>query len=332
MSFALCLLHFAFCTAGESATDPATRARLFFSDAKISFAFPEGWTLEPSFPSGPLFSKATQEGSQAYMTCQISGPTDPSHLASDLPEETLRKVAIQDLSMHQPNARVLAKSDRSIAAHNAYEVTWEDRDKDRPQQHQSVYFFTENRVYSVSLQAKAESFPWIVPDFQQWLTTFQVLTNRDSGALAQPSRGGLWIHQTAGAKIALPENWLIGVASDHLLGATVVESKMHSEITVTVDTGPNPPGELTATDRAEARRTIEKKGLRILTQSDEPFHGLPAYLLTYDGTTGGRYVKGEDIWVVSPKARWLLNIEGDGPLFNRLTLEYHDILNNIQFL
>ncbi len=69
-----------------------------------------------------------------------------------------------------------------------------------------------------------------------------------------------------------------------------------------------------------------------MSESEEPFHGLSAFHILYEGTDGGRYLRGQDIWVASPKGRWLFNLEGDGAFFNKLTDDYSDILNNIQFL
>ena len=47
---------------------------------------------------------------------------------------------------------------------------------------------------------------------------------------------------------------------------------------------------------------------------------------------GDRFVKGRDIWVVSPKARWLFNVEGDVSLYNSLADQYEQILKNIEFI
>ena len=226
--------------------------RLFFSDAKISVAFPDGWTLEPAFPIGPLFSRITQEGTPAWISCRISDPIDPTHITSDIPEETLRQFAQTDLSSKLSQGRLLSKADSTVAGHNAYEMTWEDQDKDGKLQHQNVYFFIDNRIYLIALDARVDSFPWLVPDFQQWLGSIRVLSNRDSGALDSPAHGGLWIHQTGGVKIMIPENWLIGVADDRQLGATLANDKMHSEMTATVDVESSASAQVSESDRQEA--------------------------------------------------------------------------------
>jgi hypothetical protein len=52
----------------------------------------------------------------------------------------------------------------------------------------------------------------------------------------------------------------------------------------------------------------------------------------YEGSQNGRVVKGVDIWVLSPKGRWLFNVEGDVSLYNSLTDAYADLLKNIEFI
>jgi hypothetical protein len=327
LTFAICDLPFAICHAVDT-----TPPRLFFSDAKISFTFPEHWTLEPAFPAGPLFSRTTPEGAPAYISCEISVPLDLNHLASDVPLDVLRQFAHDDVLSREPEAQILAEVPRTLAAQNAYEVTWKDSGGDLTLEYQSDYFFVEDRIYALTLRVRSDGFAGTVPDFQDWLGSLRVLTRRDSGSLDSPAHGGLWIHQTGGIKILIPGEWLIGVSDDHTLGATVVDGDMHSEITATVDVSSRTTQEISPDDQQEARTALEKKGFRVLQATDDPFHGYPAYEISYDGTKNDRYVRGQDIYVASPHGRWLFNMEADGRLFNKLTDNYRSILNDIQFL
>ena len=78
--------------------------------------------------------------------------------------------------------------------------------------------------------------------------------------------------------------------------------------------------------------TIRKKGLRLVHDSDDLFHGLPAFQVRYEGMLNDRVVKGMDIWVISPKARWLFNLEGDVSLYNSLADQVEQILKNLEFI
>ena len=129
-----------------------------------------------------------------------------------------------------------------------------------------------------------------------------------------PAHGGLWVHQTGGAKIAFPEDWLIGVADDRQVGATVAHDKMHLDFTAVVDVCDARLQTMETQEKDAARRAIEKKGFKIVAESEEPFHGYPCFQLTYEGTVEDRFVRGEDLWVSGPKARWLISIEGDAKL------------------
>ncbi len=327
------ILLFAFFSSGNSlAVEGLQPPRIFFADANLSFAIPAKWTLDPSFPNGPLFSQVTERGTQALITCQGSDPIDPNRRMNDIPPEALKAFTHQDLAARWKNSRVLAKSTGTLAGHNSYEITWEDPGEGVAVQFQSVYFFVENRVTTLTLRAGADDFPWLVPEFQAWLASVQILSRQGAGALDAPAHGGLWIHQAAGAKVAIPEAWLIAVANDHILGAAIAENDQHSELTVTVDLITEPPVEMTAAGKKHARRVVEKKGYRIVSESDEPFHGLPSFSLKYEGTRRSRFVRGEDRWVMGPQGRWLINLEGDAPFFKTLSADYENILNNIQFL
>ncbi|HVO32854.1 MAG TPA: hypothetical protein VMU17_03005 [Elusimicrobiota bacterium] len=329
--FSLLVAHGLWLPFSAQASEP-NPARLYYADADISVTFPNHWDLENSFPVGPMFSKITQSGSKAFISCALSEPMDPTHLRSDLPPDLLRQAVNADLASRIPDAKVLAGGARTLAAQNAYEVTWQKTEADGSYEYQSVYFFRENRIYSLTLRARAEDFLWLVPDFQGWLTHVQTLTRRDSASLADPAHGGLWIHQAGGAKVLVPDNWLIGVADDRHVGATIARGDQHSEMTATVDAGLAGTTPIGEDEKAADRRSIESQGFRVVSESEEPFHGCPALTLAYDGNRGGRFVKGEDLWVAGPRGRWLINIEGDGPLFNKLGDDYRDIMNNIQFL
>jgi len=308
-----------------------TPPRLFFSDAKLSFLVPEPWDVPPAFPIGPLLTRKTQEGTDAFILCQISEPVEAGRLSADASMEVLKTFAGQDIAARSKNTRILATAARTLAGKNAYEATWTSEGPEGVVQYQSVYFFIDNRYYVLSLRANAGSFPWIVQDFQNWLTTIHLLSRQDSGKLEAPAHGGLWVHQTAGAKIAFPEDWLIGVADDRQVGAAVVRDKLHLSLTATVDLPAPPTKELDAKEKEEARRALADKGYTVLSESDEPFHGLPAFRLVYEGTVDGRFVRGQDLWAKSAKARWLISLDGDGALLRQLSGEWQGILNGIQF-
>jgi len=158
------------------------------------------------------------------------------------------------------------------------------------------------------------------------------LSRRDSGKLASPAHGGLWIHQAGGAKIAVPEDWLIGVADDRQIGATLARDKMHVDFTAGVEISSAPTKEIGAAVITDARRTLQQKGYTIVSESEEPFHSYPCIRFFYEGTLGGRFVRGQDLWVASPRGRWLFSIEGDGPLLRKMANEWQGILDGIQFL
>jgi hypothetical protein len=327
LSSAFCLLS---CVSALGADN--TVPRLFFSDAKVSFIFPNNWTLQPKFPFGPLFTKTLKDGASALISCAISAPLDENHVSSDISQAVLKQLAKHELETHQPGFQALSERDRELAGQNAFEITWQNEIDSHTLEHQSVYFYVENRVYALTLQSPPHNFRWLSPDFQHWLNSVQVLSRKDGGALVEPAHGGLWIHQTGGVKISIPSPWLIAVADDRTLGATVVVNSLHSEFTATLDVSSTTGAEFTRDDKKEARKVVYKKGLRIAHESEEPFHGLPSFQLQYEGLSGDRTIKGQDIWVVSPKARWLFNVEGDVSLYNHLSDQYTEILKDLQFI
>jgi hypothetical protein len=318
------------CAAAAISAQPGHPPRLFFSDAKISFLFPANWSVEPAFPFGPMFVKTTKQGSQAFITCEISNPLHEDRLASNLPHDQLKALAAQDMAAKSSKGRVLSETDRTLAAHNAYEVTWEDPSQQPPIQFQSLYVFSENRVYALTLRAQADSFPWLVPDFQEWLGGVRFLARRDSGALDTPALGALWIHQTGGAKVFVPSHWLVGVSDDRTLGAAYATEDKYAEMTVVVEPEQKDP-QISEEDRAQARKALEKKGYKITREWEEPFHGYPAFHLAYQGNRKDRFVHAEDHWIATGKGRWLLSLEADGTLFSKLTEDFRTIINNFQF-
>jgi hypothetical protein len=314
---------------GASAVD--TPPRLFFSDARLSFEIPEPWQVPSSFPFGPMLTRKTQEGTDAFIVCQISDLVDRTRLSADASTDTLKNFATHDLSARVTGARVLATSARTLVGQNAYEVTWINEGPEGVTQYQSIYFFLDNRFYVLSLKANRDSFPWIVQDFQNWLPTLRFLSREESGKLESPAHGGLWVHQTGGAKIEIPEDWLIGVADDRQLGATIARDKMHVDFTAVADALSPASHEMSVEEKVQARHTLDAKGHKIVSESEEPFHGLPAFQLIYEDTVDGRFIRGQDLWVWSPKARWLINIEGDSRLLRQLSEEWNGILSNIHF-
>jgi hypothetical protein len=308
-----------------------TPPRLFFSDAKLSFEIPDPWEISSSFPFGPLLTRKTQEGTDAFIVCQISDPLDGSRLSADTSVDILKNFATHDLSARATGARTLATTTRTLVGQNAYEVTWLNEGPEGVTQYQSIYFFMDNRFYVLSLKANRDSFPWIVQDFQNWLASVRILSRQDSGKLESPAHGGLWVHQTGGAKIEIPQDWLVGVADDHELGATIARDKMQLAFTAVVDALAPAPREMTIEEKNQARHMLQEKGHTIASESEEPFHGLPAFQLVYEDTVDGRFIRGQDLWVWSPKARWLINVEGDSRLLRQLSEEWHGILSNIHF-
>jgi len=322
----MCHLPYAICHAVDVAP-----TRLFFSDARLSFEVPDPWEISSSFPFGPLLQRKTQEGTDAFIVCQISDPVDPSRISADASVDTLKDFATHDLAARATGARTLATTQRTLAGQNAYEVTWLNEGPEGVTQYQSVYFFMDNRFYVLSLKANRDSFPWIVQDYQNWLNTVRLLFRQDSGKLDTPAHGGVWVHQTGGAKIEIPADWLIGVADDRQLGATIAVDKMHIDLTAVADVLAPASSEMTLAEKDAARKAVKEKGHTITGESQEPFHGLPAFQIAYEDTVDGRFFRGQDLWVWSPKARWLINVEGDARLMRQLTAEWQGIFSNMHF-
>jgi hypothetical protein len=325
-SFAFCVLGFAFSSFCFAIEAPP---RVFFSDAKLSFTYPDAWQISPSFPVGPLFVRVTQEGTQAFIACQISEPVDSSRISAEISSDVLKEFA---LAGHAAQSRMLSSSARTLAGRPAYEITWENSGTEGVTQYQSIYFFVDNRFYMLSLRASRDSFPWLVPDFQTWLETVRVLSRRESGTLDSPAHGGVWIHQTAGGKVPVPEDWLIAVADDRQLGATVARDKMHVDLTVTVEVLNAGSPEDLSSHKKPARKSIEKKRHRVTAETDAPFHGYPSFQFAYEGSPQGRFIRGQDIWVASPRALWLISVEGDSVLMRQIQEELEPLLAGIQFL
>jgi hypothetical protein len=318
-----------FLSALAYAADPTPR--LFFSDANISFRFPNHWDLQGRFPYGPMFTKTTPYG-PSTISCAISAPLSNDHLMTDLSGAVLKQLAQQELATNQPGYKLISQKDRRLASRNAYEIVWENTVSSETLRNQTIYFYVQNRVYALTLRASPKTFHWSSPDFENWLTSLRILSRKDAGALQDPARGGLWIHQTGGAKIKISDPWLIAVSDDRLLGVTFARGDFHTEFTATVEVASPSPGAFTSRDRKDILKGIHHKGLRIVRESDQVFHGYPAIEVLYEGMLEERVVKGKDLWVLTPKGRWLFNFEGDVSLYNSLTEAYAEILNNIEFL
>ena len=314
-----------FLIAGLVFTPARARAadRVYFADAKISFVVPDGWHLTPSFPFGPLFDR---EGSSATIACAISQPLSQNRVQTDLPINTLKELAHSQISrMH---GTMTAEKERAVASQNAVSIRWQDA---QHIQHSSAYFFVENRIYALALQATSEDFDTMAEGFDRWLNSIQILRNHDSGALRDPTHGGLWIHQTAGAKIRVPESWLVGAVNERLLGVVIRDQKAQGAWTVTVDAVPSDLQGLSDKQKLDLRKAVEGKGFKIVSESAEPFHGLPSYRLLYEGYRGERFIHATDMLVVSPKAHWLFSFDADSALFRSLAPQYAEILSAVQF-
>jgi len=305
-------------------------ARIFWSDAKVSFTIPDGWAPGDEFPEGPLFIKKTAEGTDAFILGQASAPRDPDRISSDVDPKVLGSFALENIQ--SAGGRVLAHNARTLLGKNAYEITWEQKNETSHTQTQSVFFFLENRFLAVALQAQRDSFAWLVPEFQEWLKGLRLLSRTSSGELDAPARGGRWIHETGGARVWIPEHWLIGVADDRMMGATFAENDRFITLTITVEPSEGVDTRLSEKTLALARKAIRTKGFKITEEMNEPFHGLPSLQFSYEGSPKGRFVKGHDLWVLSAKGRWLINLEGDSKLFRDRREDFRDILNALNFL
>jgi hypothetical protein len=84
-------------------------------------------------------------------------------------------------------------------------------------------------------------------------------------------------------------------------------------------------------EKQEARKALQSKGRTAVSESEEPFHGLPAFRIEYEYASDGRFIRGEDIWVSSAKARWLISLEGDSKLMRQMRDERQQVFNAIHF-
>lgn len=320
------------CAGWVCADDAPTPARFFDAAAHISFTIPEAWDFELAFSSMPLVAWTTPEGARAEVWYRPGDPIGGERLRTELSLAELEDYARRDIGASHPNARILAAENRTLDGRNAFEATWSE-DAPEPTEAQSVYAFIDDRYVVLTLKAKRDAFPWQVPTFQQWLNTVELLGRRDTGALAIPAHGGIWLQRALGGRIAFPAPWLIGTADDRQVGAAFAEEARHSTLTVTAE--PIPAAEahaVNAKTKANARADLLAEGFQLTAESEEPFHGYPAYRVAFEGYRKTHFVKGVDLWVVSPKARWLISIEGDGPLFNRQADDYRRILDGFEFL
>lgn len=304
-------------------------SRIFWADAKLSFTIPHTWERGSQFPAGPLLMKRATETEIAMIIAQTSAPRDPNRVSSDVDPQTLGRVALEHVST--ANGRVLAHAARTLFGKNAYEITWETKDQGTLTQTQSVFFFMDNRFIAIALQADRNQFAWVVPEFQEWLSMVRPLSRASAGELDSPARGGTWINETGGARVWIPDHWLIGVADDRMLGATFAEEKKFVTLTVTVELAEGVDSRISEKTLALARKAIRRKGFTITEELNEPFHGLPSLQFSYEGSPEGRFVKGHDVWVLSPNGRWLINLEGDSKLFRERREDFRDILNAITF-
>jgi hypothetical protein len=319
-------------TAVPSLSVETTPPRLFFSDAQLSVAVPSPWQVSPTFPVGPLLTRDTPEKTKAFIDCQISEPVDSAHATSVLPTGALKAFAAQDATSRSSQGNILNLSSSSIAGQDAYQATWEITSAEgKAFRAQSIYFFFHNRYYVLTLRAPSASFSKLIPEYEGWLANLRFLSRQHSASLDDPAHGGIWIHQTGGARIVFGQRWLIGVADDHQVGATIAQGRMHLDFTAAM--GPISPRsrEFGPEEIEHVRQMVLKKGFTIISEMDEPFHGYSAFQLTYEGTANGRFLRGQDIWVGAAKARWLMNIEGDAPLMRQLAPAWRDVLESIRF-
>ena len=122
------------------------------------------------------------------------------------------------------------------------------------------------------------------------------------------------------------------VSDDRTLGTTLAQGDAHTDLTATVDASSVSVREFTRREKKEAIKSVRKKGLRVVRDREDAFHGYPSFQVEYEGMLKDRLVKGRDIWVLSPKGRWLFNVEGDVSLYNSLTEQIQGILKSIEFI
>jgi len=322
-----------FCFAAVSATAPDVSPRLFLADAHLSATLPDPWDLKEPPEKLVYFERATAESRTATIRFEIAAQTNPDRLSEEMPLETLQEFARRDIASRDPQTRILASEIRTLIGRNAFEATWQEGGQtDEGEMTQSVYLYIHDRFVIVLMRASRADFPTLVPEYQAWLLTLRALSLRDSGALDTPSRGGLYIHLASRVRVPVPDTWLVGVANDHSFGAAIVDGEKNVRWSMTLLPRRATGEELTSAFRKDAKSSLTKQGLRILQESENPFHGYTALALTFDGNKNQRFIKGQDLWVWSPTAQWLISIEGDGPLMNRLRGDYGKMLDAIQFL
>jgi len=321
----LATLIFIFAAGTVFAAD-ATPQRIYFSDAGLSFTFPPGGELDDHFPMAPLFHLSMDNAKPALIFCRASKPFSPMHIAADIPMDELSRLAIDSLQS-QFGMVIDSKEEDSFSEHHALRVL-----SHTAEGHCALteFFFKDGRLYALSLEAPTDAIEIYRPLFENWLKQVSLVGPAENDALLQPSHGGLWIHQSGGLRIKVPTAWLIGVSNARTLGMTISQDDQHSELTATVDIL-NTAKEILPNEKTDAEQALEKKGYRLLSESDEPFHGLAALRLEYDGQKGARYIRGEDIWVASAKGRWLFSMEGDGVFFRGLMADYVTLLNDMDF-
>jgi hypothetical protein len=298
--------------------------RVFFSDARLTFNFPDGGELDDHFPIGPLFHLSTAAGEEAAIVCQISKPLSLTHMSADLPPNVLLQLASE--SVRASGQTIETSATGQISAHNAVLFRLHDAQGRRSF---TDFFFADERLYAFSLETPG-SLDAFRASFEKWLQSVRIVGPQGTGVLETPSRGGVWIHQTGGLRIEVPDAWLIGLSTDLTLGATIAKDADHSELTATVDTA-NVSTAISDAEKKDAEQALIKKGYRVQAVSEDAFHGLPSFRVEYDGQKGRRYIKGTDLWVATPKGRWLVGMEGDGPFFRNLTSDYNMILNDMDF-
>ncbi len=307
-------------------------SRVFLSDARLSLEIPSGWTTVDSGDLDPLFVRETPEGAEAMIGFRLFPIRDAAAFSSTIDPEALKAFAINDAASQIGKGRILTQGTRLFAERPAYEMTWETPKTEGLEQTQALYVFAENRFAVLLLRARRESFAWLVPEFQKWLESARSLSRRGSGSLDSPSHGGVWAHVGGGARVRFPEDWLIGVADDRMVGAAFAHEERHLTFTLSMEPGAFPAGMPAEAAMPLAKELIEKKGFRVTEAAHEPFHGLPALELSYEGSPGSRLLKGHDIWVFGRQSRWLINIEGDSKLYRARWNDFRDILSAIDFL
>jgi len=330
--FAVFALHSSLFGADPLPALPEVPARVFLADVRLSFPLPDPWTLIEKKGTLPILQRKTAEERQAYIRSEVAPQVNSDRMSEDVAVDTLKEFARRDILARDPETRVLATEMRTLLGRNVYEVTWQQGpSNDTSLMHQSLFFYVQDRFVIVSLNSSRVDFPGLVPDFQTWVGTLRVLSQRQAGALDAPSRGGLYLNLGGRIRVPIPDSWLIGVANDRTFGAAIVQDE--KEVSWTLTAEPR-RADATLNDRArrEARASLTRRDLRIQNSHEDAFHGYAALTLAFDGNKNGRFVKGQDIWVWSPGALWLISIEGDGPLVNRLQDDLRKMMDATEFL